>query len=45
MEFEDMKAVELQKAARHFIPETRGAKGIAQVGTKEQLIAVLREPA
>lgn len=43
MEFEEMKAAELRVAARHFAPETRGVGGVANVGSKEELIAVLRE--
>ena len=43
MEFEEMKVSELREAARHFAPETRGAGGIAHVGSKEQLIELLRQ--
>lgn len=42
MEFEEMKVSELREAARHFIPEARGAGGIAHVGNKEALIDLLR---
>lgn len=43
MEFEELNVPQLREAARHFAPETRGVGGVAHVGTKEQLIAVLRE--
>lgn len=42
MEFEELKVAELREAARHFIPEARGAGGIAHVGSKEELIDLLR---
>ena len=42
MEFEELNVKELREAARHFAPETRGAGGIAHVGTKDQLIELLR---
>ena len=43
MEFEELKVTELREAARHFAPETRGAGGLGHVGTKEELIALLRQ--
>ena len=43
MEYEEMKVAELREAARHFVPETRVAGSIAHIGTKEQLIDLLRE--
>ena len=43
MEYEDMKLDEIRSAARHFIPETRGNEGIAKRGSKEELIALLRD--
>ena len=43
MEFEDLKLDEIRSAVRHFVPETRGERGIAKRGTKEELIALLRE--
>ena len=43
MEFESFKLAEIRSACRHFVPETRGDRGLAKYGKKEELIAILRE--
>ena len=43
MEFEKFTVPELRAVSRKFVPESRGAVGIAHVGNKGQLINFLRE--
>lgn len=43
MDFEQMTASEIRKAARHFAPETKGVGGLAHTGSKQELIALLQQ--
>jgi hypothetical protein len=38
MEYEKFTVRELRDSARHFVPESRGVRGLAHTGNKEQLI-------
>ena len=43
MDFEELTVKQLRQAARHFDPATRGAGGLGHVGSKDQLIDLLRQ--